>query len=315
MNIITITLNPAFDLHYTIPGFAIGEENRVSAITLSSGGKSVNISRALMASAIPSLAVTVLGKDNAPAFEAKLREEGIDFLPFPVDGRIRENITVHSPGLPETRISLDNFSCPAHILDEIEMALHDQITPDTVIALSGSLPRGIGSEEAIRFCHKLKALTRYLVVDSASLRIEDLKRISPWLIKPNEDEICAMLHASSLTEREMVAAAERLCDDGIAQVLLTLGGKGALYVGRHPRTGVMTRKRITSAPITPVSTVGAGDSTIAGFLMAFSHGAPLTEMLKTACAFGSAACLREGTAPPLPADIAKLKQSVCVTDL
>ncbi len=301
MNIITITLNPAFDLHFQIDDFKIGEENRVSAASISAGGKSVNISRALGANGVSSLAAVVMGQENAADFEAKLREEGIDYLSFPVPGRIRENITVHAGS--ETRISLDTFALSPAVLDTIYMQLHDRIGKDTIITLSGSLPRGVGSEEAIRFCLKLKELTRYLIVDSASLTGQDLVRIRPWLIKPNAGELSAMMGKENPSEREIAVYAEWLVEQGISQVLVTLGGEGAIYVGGNPRTGKRMVYRVKSAKVTPLSTVGAGDSTIAGYLAAFLSGMDLGEMLKTASAYGSAACLREGTAPPLPHDI------------
>ncbi len=313
MKILTITLNPAFDLHYTVPGFTLGGENYVEAVMISAGGKSVNISRALRANGIPSTACVVMGKENADAFQAKLREEGIDYLPFLTDGSIRENITVHSDDGKETRISLDNFALSAKMLDQLYMALHDQIEPDTVVTLSGRLPRGIGNEEAKRFCRKLRALSPYLVIDSNSFSIADLTEIGPWLIKPNEAELKAMTNAPMETTEEIMSAAASLCNAGIEQVLVTLGGKGAVFVGTRHDTHHRVRATITMPEQQPVSTVGAGDSTIAGFLAGFQSGDPIEHCLKTAIAFGTASCMREGTAPPLPADIEKVRNTVTVT--
>lgn len=313
MNIITITLNPAFDLHYSIPAFRQGEENYVESMTISAGGKSVNISRALTANGVPSTACVIMGRENAEPFQAKLREEGVDYLPILTDGSIRENITIHAQGGEETRISLDHFSISPKLLDEVYMTLHDLIKPDTIITLSGRLPRGVGNEEAKRFCRRLRELTPYLVIDSNSFSIDDLIAVRPWLIKPNESELCAMTGKEFTSAEEITAAAASLCDSGIDQVLVTLGGKGAVFVGARYDTRHRVRAQITLPPIKPISTVGAGDSTIAGFLKGVVQGEPVEHCLKTAIAFGSGACLREGTAPPLPADIERIRGQVHVT--
>lgn len=313
MKIVTITLNPAFDLHYSIPGFAPETENYVESVMISAGGKSVNISRALSANEIPNTACIVMGKENEAPFCAKLREEGVDFIPTLVEGRIRENITIHASEHKETRISLNNFSVSAKILDKLYMDLHDLIEPDTVVTLSGRLPRGIGNEEAKRFCRRLRELTRYLVLDSNSFSIEDLIEIRPWLIKPNEHELQSMVGAPLETVQEIISAAQDLCNKGIEQVFVTLGGKGAVFVGKHHNTRHRITAQLALPPVQPVSTVGAGDSTIAGFLKGFYMNEPLEQCLKTAVAFGSAACMREGTAPPLPADVDRIRAQVRVT--
>ena len=313
MKIITITLNPAFDLHYDIPEFRAGAENYVEAVTVSAGGKSVNISRALSANGIPNTACVIMGRKNAEPFQTKLREEGINYLPLTVDGSIRENITVHDKDGKETRISLNNFSLSAKILDQLYMDLHDLIEPDTVITLSGRLPNGIGNEEAKRFCCRLRELTPYLVVDSNSFSIKDLTEIGPWLIKPNESELQAMFGTPMEDTTQITSAAASLCEQGISQVLVTLGGKGAVFVGYRHDTHRRISATVTLPAVKPISTVGAGDSTIAGFLKGFYEHEPIEHCLKTAIAFGTAACLREGTAPPLPADVERIRATIRVT--
>lgn len=313
MNIITITLNPAFDLHYYIPEFRAGAENYVEAVNVCAGGKSVNISRALCANGIPNTACIVMGRKNAEPFQAKLREEGIDYISTTVDGSIRENITVHDKDGKETRISLNSFSLSAKMLDQLYMDLHDQIRSDTVITLSGRLPNGIGNEEAKRFCCRLRELTPYLVVDSNSFSIADLIEISPWLIKPNESELQSLLDTPMKDFAQITSAAVSLCEQGIAQVLVTLGGSGAVFVGYRHDTHRRICATVTLPAVQPISTIGAGDSTIAGFLKGFYEHEPIEYCLKTAIAFGTAACLREGTAPPLPADVERIRSTVRVT--
>ena len=313
MNVITVTLNPAFDLHFSLPVFHVGKENYVESASISAGGKSVNISRALTANGVPSKALVVLGKENAESFQAKLRQEGVDFLPFLTDGAIRENITLHEQDGRESRISLDSFSLSPKMLDHLAYELYGMIDKDTIVTLSGRLPGGIGVEEAKRFCRGIRERTPYLILDSNSFRAEDLAQIRPWLIKPNEHELQALTSLPTESEEQIASAAAALLNTGVAQVLVTLGPRGALYLGARPDTGHRVKARITVPKTEPVSTVGAGDSTIAGLIKGFYEGQPIEQCLKTAMAFGSAACLRPGTAPPLPADVATIRNEVKVT--
>lgn len=315
MNIITVTPNPALDLHYGIGTLRLGKENTVSRVEAYAGGKSVNISRALTANGIGNTAFLLLGKENGGWFEEKLREDGIVYEAIPVPGRVRENVTIHEDDQRETRISLDTFSVSPALFDKLYRRLRGRVTPDTFVTVSGRMPRGIGSGDALRFLKKLKKITPYLIVDSASLTADDIKEVKPFLIKPNEQEIAAftggMIPDPATAEGIGVIAgtAASLVEDGIGNVLVTLGGEGAVFACSD---GIY---RATAPRITAVSTVGAGDSTIAGFLAGIARGEDTEGILKTALSFGSAACLREGTSAPLPEDAAALRGEITVTKI
>ncbi len=309
MKILTVTLNPAYDIFYTVPGFLPNRENLATAVSVFTGGKGLNLSRALKAGGCTSTAFLLLGKNNGPAFEEAVRQSGVDAHVFYVDGRVRENLTLLTEGGPETRISEQSFSVTPALLDRVLQDLTEAIDSETVVVLAGSFPRGLTREEMLRFVGALRALTPYLVLDSKSFSAADTVALRPWLIKPNAEELEAFADHPCNTEDEILAAAEALHRRGIPHVLVSLGGDGALYCGD---TG---RYRITVPPITPLSTVGAGDSTVAGFLAAYVSGAALPTCLARACAFGSAACLMPGTNPPKRQTIEELAERITVTPL
>ena len=109
MNIITITLNPAFDIHCHTEQFAPYHENLAKITARDAGGKGVNISRALAANSVPNTALVVLGEENAEDFRRSLSKSGVQTKEICVKGRIRENITLHTDHAPETRISFQGF--------------------------------------------------------------------------------------------------------------------------------------------------------------------------------------------------------------
>lgn len=286
--IITLTLNPAFDLHVTLPSFSVGKEHHAQTVTRSIGGKGINTSRALKENGIDNLALILSGRENESEFLKALEAEKLLFKVFSCEGRIRENITVHAETGEETRLSFAGFSCNKAILEQIEKEIPSQAT----VTFSGSLPQGITESEAITFLLRLKRKGARLVLDSKSLSLASIKEIQPWLIKPNAEEVQTYCNASTI--EEIKAATLALHQAGIDNVLVSLGEEGALLAS----TGTLF---YGNAPKIKVrSTIGAGDSMIAGFL---ADEVPPEGRLKTAIAYGSAACLTEGTAPPSPDDI------------
>ncbi len=289
--IITLTLNPAFDLHVTLPSFSVGKEHHAQTVTRSIGGKGINTSRALKENGIDNLALILSGRENESEFLKGLEAEKLLFKVFSCEGRIRENITVHTDKGEETRLSFAGFSCSKASLEQIEK----EIPPHATVAFSGSLPQGITESEATAFLLRLKRKGARLVLDSKSLSLASIKEIQPWLIKPNAEELQTYCHTNTI--EEIKAATLALHQEGIDNVLVSLGEEGALlastgklFYGNAPKIKVR-------------STIGAGDSMIAGFL---ADEVPPEGRLKTAIAYGSAACLTEGTAPPSPDDIQAL---------
>ena len=101
--IFTLTLNPAFDLPYEMDEFLPEAENYVKRATKSSGGKGINVSKALSVLGSENRAFAVLGSENSAEFLKELPE--LDLSIIETEGRIRENITLHTKSKPETRIS------------------------------------------------------------------------------------------------------------------------------------------------------------------------------------------------------------------
>jgi 1-phosphofructokinase len=294
--IITVTLNPAFDLHYAMESFEAGKENYVTRATCDAGGKGINISRALTVNGVENTAYVILGRENAPQFEQELRRDGLAFIPLYTDGRIRENITVHPAKGKETRISLDSFSVGSETLSRLCHDLCGAVDADTLIAFSGRIPKGLTKEEIKDFLAALLGKGACIAVDSNSLTPEDLAEIRPWFIKPNEQEIAAFVGREITTPEEAAAVAAELASRGLArEVMISLGAMGSVWSDGN-------RRAIINAPDKgkPLSTIGAGDSTVAGYLAAVARGEDTETALRVAASFGSAACYTEGTRPPMP---------------
>ena len=306
MKVITLTLCPAFDLHADCADFAAGRENAVRVTSRHAGGKGVNISRALMACGTDSLAVVVLGRENGDDFSRALLQDRLCFEAIALDGRIRENLTVHAADGCETRISFPGFAADATLPGRVLTLLQDKLTPDTVLTLTGRLPEGVDMTAVHDFLEQMAARGVRVVIDSGSFSLSDLTRARPYLIKPNAQEISAYLGRPVSTFSDVADAARELVAGGIENVMISLGEQGALLCCAQ---GCFVA---TPPAVTPLSTIGAGDSAIAGFLHAAGRGLPPADCLAHAVALGTAACMTPGTRPPRARDFTALLPQICV---
>jgi 1-phosphofructokinase family hexose kinase len=292
LKIVTLTLNPALDIHYTIESFVPFTENYANHISIQAGGKGVNISKSLKVLGKDCTSYIVIGKENAKRFEDLMN---IPYKPLYAEGKVRENITIHSSTNPETRISLDDFYLSDGYLKDIENEILDICDEDTIITLTGRLPKGLSNDTVFDFCKNIKEKDAKLVIDSNSFSLDMLTEISPWLIKPNEEEIGKFFRqCHSLSEAEEIA--KIIHSEGIENVMISMGKQGIAYAGNVGCFSVKAPK------IDVISTVGAGDCSVSGFIYAYSENKDIKECIIHAVAFGSAACLTEGSNPPTRED-------------
>ena len=177
------------------------------------------------------------------------------------------------------------------------------------MALSGSLPPGAPDDWYAQLAAALRPLGAKVAIDTSDAPLQALAAAlpdaAPDLIKPNSEELGQLVGVDGLAleaqaERgnwtPVVEAARTLTELGIGAVLVTLGGAGALLV--TARGGWLA----TPPPTTVVSTVGAGDSALTGYLLAEREGLDAPERLRRAVAYGSAAAGLPGSQLPSPGE-------------
>ena len=306
--IFTVTLNPAIDLHYEIEALLVGQESYAARLLCQAGGKGVNISRALTVNGEKQTAYILMGRDNSDSFESMLRRDGIDFVPFYTDGRIRENVTLHPMSGAETRISSDGYEASEASLQQIEQSLAEHTHTGDLLAFAGRCPKGMPIASVVGLLKRQVERGLRLVLDSNSMDAEALKHIRPALIKPNEHEAKTLLGEEIGSRTDAAVAARWMVEKGLAEsVLLSMGGSGAAWSDG-------TRSLVAAVPklAQPVSTVGAGDSTLAGWLAGLRQGLGIEDVLRRALAYGTAACLTEGTAPPDKNEIPRIEKEIVI---
>lgn len=302
MEIYTLTLNPAYDVHAYTEKFIPFHENLAKILSREAGGKGVNISRALLANGVANTAVVVLGKDNAGDFVRELNEAGVRGVFLERKGRIRENLTIHTDDGVETRISFTGFSVTEEVLTEIQEKI--PVKAGDTVTFTGRVPDGIGMESVKAFLISLRERGVKIVLDSKSFSAQDIMEVRPWLMKPNQEEISEYFSCAIENFEQAADKASAFSEQGIENVMISLGSQGAallnggnLYIATPPC-------------VHAISTIGAGDSTIAGFLAAAQNGLDVPACLENAVACGTAACLTSGSQPPRQEDIRAIKKQV-----
>ena len=277
--IFTVTLNPSIDLFYTLScGVQPGAILRADTQTLRPGGKGVNTAIVLHRLGVPVKATGFLaGKVGKLYLEFLQNCCDSDFVFLPA-GETRINAKLE--GAPETAVNAPGPELPESALQTLTEKLGSLSQNDTLI-LSGS-----GSAEAYRTLGAYANLRgARLVIDTSGEALLESLSLHPWLIKPNKEELEALLSCSLNNAEKIRPAMEQAQELGAENILLSLGAEGAALLTKEGQF----YRAAAEGPFQVRSTVGAGDSLTAGFLAAKVQEKNDAEALQFAVAAGTAA--------------------------
>ena len=340
--IVTLTPNPSLDRTVTLPGPLVrGGVNRLSGVVVEPGGKGVNVARVLVSAGQPAAAVLPAAAHDplllaleAAAAAPSAGSAALSTRAVTVAAPARINTAVTEPDGTTTKLNEPGAALSPEEIDAVESALLEAATAAAAgegagarhwAVLSGSLPPGVPADWYARLVRLLResAPGLRIAVDTSDEPLAalaaGLPESAPDLVKPNGEELGQLVglpadRAMALEEgaahgdlAPVADAARILVDLGLGAVMATLGPAGAVLV-----TGGGAWH--ATAPKVPVaSTVGAGDSSVAGYVLADVRGGDEPERLRTAMAYGSAAASLPGTTLPTPGDLPA--QEVVVTRL
>ena len=307
--IVTVTPNPSIDRTVTLPGELVrGAVHRVGSVSSEPGGKGVNVARALTLARLDVVAVLPAGEHDP--ILAELRAINVKFHAVPVAGGVRTNLAITENDGTTTKINEPGATIAAADIAGLARVVIDRASSARWVVLSGSIPPGMSDGWYADMVAALRPLGCKVAVDTSdgplAALAADLERAAPDLIKPNSEELAGLagVTAESLETalargdaEPVVTAARHLIDRGVGAVLATLGAAGAVLVDAD---GAWLA---TPPPISPRSTVGAGDSSLAGYVRADVAGATASQRLQMAVAYGSGAAALPGSALPSPAQL------------
>ena len=307
--IVTVTPNPSIDRTVTLSTpLTRGQVHRVSSVTTEPGGKGVNVARALTLADVA--AVALLPASGTDPLVTALRGGGVPFRCVPITSPVRTNIAVTEMDGTTTKINELGARLNGAAIDALTRSVVGSAEHASWVVMSGSLPPGMPDSWYADVVAQLAPYGCKIAIDTSdrplAALVDGFDRAAPDLIKPNAEELAGVIGFSPQAleaavaqgdPEPVVSAAQELVNRGVGAVLATLGAAGAVLVNSAGSW------LATSPPIVPRSTVGAGDSSLAGYLRADVAGAEPPQRLQMAVAYGSAAAALPGSALPTPAQV------------
>lgn len=308
---VTVTLNPAIDVSATVERIAPFHKLRCTSALRDPGGGGINVARALQRWGSDVAAIYPAGGPTGKLLERLAAGEGIRSLAVETDGDTREDFTVFE----EATRKQYRFVFPGAPLDKAgwegcREALGRELPGARFLVGSGSLPPGAPTDAYARLSQMAKEKGARAVIDTSGLSLKHALEEGLYLIKPNLRELRELTAKKLTGDAERLQACRELVDSGKVEIVtLTLGKEGAIASTRERAW------RARAPDIEPVSTVGAGDSFLAGMLWKLAAGEDAGRALQFAVAAGTAALLAPGTALCRPADVERLFDQVIVEDI
>lgn len=261
--IYTVTLNPALDYFMNYEELALGEVNRTGKTQISAGGKGIMESRMLSLIGAKSKALGFLGGFSGQYIKDFLNENQIDSDFTEIEDLTRINVKLKSqenetsfdaagPKLQESEIN--------HFLEKF-----DHLKEDDIVVFAGTIPKSLGEDFYERLIAKVQKQKASFVMDVDGQKLLDSLPAHPLLIKPNREELEAIFETSFKNNEQIIPYGQKLLEMGAQNVIVSMAGDGAL---------LFTNEKVYFAQGIKgelKNSIGAGDSTVAGFLAEYSQ--------------------------------------------
>lgn len=303
--IVTVTANPSLDRTITLAAaLQPGEVQAAASAREDAGGKGINVARVVAAAGVDTVAVLPLAEDDP--FSAALRASHVPARPVPVEGHVRANVTITDPDGVTTKLNLPGATLSSTDVAELIAAVVEASEDANWLVLAGSLPPGAGDRLYVDITRAVRgrwgASAPRIAIDTSGAALRAVvEHASPDLIKPNDEELAELVGVDLEPGADLAAAvlpvARALVPGKVAAALVTLGADGAVLVTAEGAW------QATPPRIRVVSTVGAGDSSLAGYLLADVAGDDPAGRLRRSVKYGAAAASLPGTQAPTPDDL------------
>lgn len=287
--IVTVTFNPSLDRTMAFASLERGEVQRAVSTIEDPGGKGVNVTRFLTTYGTESVAVLPVGGPMGQALVSALDEARIPYRAIPIAGHTRANVAIVEPDGTTTKFNEAGPVLSEAEVDAVVAAVAELATDGGWVVVAGSLPTGQSTDAVLRVAEVARAAGSRFALDISGEALADGLAAKPDLIKPNEEELGEILGRELVTMDEVLGGCEEARERGAAAVICSLGSKGAALVDANGRWQAAGQK------VTVLSTVGAGDSLLSGFLHGGGSG---PEALRTGIAWATAAVQTPGTGVP-----------------
>lgn len=304
----TVTLNAAVDTTYTVENFTLDQVNRVGTKRAIPGGKGINVARIANTLGTDVQATGFVAGQNGKFIQHELVREGIRNNFLEVDGESRICLAIIDPVANTQTELLENGPVVSEdIFNRFAQHLLAITTESSVLVFSGSLPGGLAPDSYAKLIEMLP--DKKVILDTSGPALKAGIAARPFMVKPNEDELAALFGKPVKELPEVLEAGEKILEQGVEVVVISLGARGAVAL----RAG--ERYLATPPKLEPVSTVGCGDSLVAGMAVSFLKGQNLAAALRLGSACGAANALVPGAGQARLEDIERILPQVKLEQL
>lgn len=288
--IITLTLNPAIDKSTIVESLVPEKKLRCSQPKYEPGGGGINVSRAIQHLGGKSTAIYLSGGFTGLFFDQLLEAEKISMKPISCKGYTRENLMVFEQstgkqfrfGMPGPLIEKEEWE---KVLDIIRNGKNIEY-----LVASGSIPEGVAPDIFRKLSKIAQQKNIKFITDTSGDALKNALHEGLFLIKPNLNELSSLVGKTDLSIEEVPLLASKFIESGKCKyMVVSLGASGAIMITDKECIQMKPPK------VKSISTVGAGDSMVAGITFSLSEGKTIHEAVKYGIACGTAATLNPGT--------------------
>lgn len=283
MDIVTITLNPALDLTTRLETMHPGEVNLVSEANLRAAGKGINVAMVLKDLGRDVGLTGWLGAENQQSFVSLFEERALADHFVRVAGSTRINVKISEQSGRVTDLNLPGLTVHEAEVSALEAELERLAPKADWFVLAGSLPKGVAPAYCAHLIALLKAWGKQVIFDCSGAALTEGLKAAPTLVKPNLEELEQWAGRPIRTLEEQAECARALQASGIPHVVISNGADGLVWFGPDATwQAIPPRMEV-------VSTVGAGDSLVAGLAHGLSLGWGAEQTLRLATAVSALA--------------------------
>jgi 6-phosphofructokinase 2 len=290
MKVVTLTLNPALDKSAKVDGIITEQKLKCHTITYQAGGGGINVSRVLNRLGIETQCIFPIGGDNGLKLKELLVNESLRIESIPIKSWTRENLSIiDTQNGQQYRFGMPGNTLIEQEIFELEALLEKTLSDEDVFVLSGSLAENTDATYYSRLIKKFTRKNIKVILDTAGTPLIEAVKEHIYLIKPNQRELAHLAGKEFLTKTEQEEYALNLIKTkNIKYVVVSLGSNGAFIASE---AGIIYQ---SPPPIKVKSTIGAGDSMVAGLIYAITNNCSPEMILKWGIACGAAATMNEG---------------------
>ncbi|MBN2462710.1 MAG: 1-phosphofructokinase [Dehalococcoidia bacterium] len=308
--IATVTLNPSLDKIVTVEKLVVDEANRWTSLRRDPGGKGINVSRVVHKLGGETIAYGFIGGFAGETLKHLLKQDEVPFKFTPIEGEIRSNFIITDLKTHrQTRIDAPGPQIHKYELGKLtQKVTHIKPKPDFLV-FAGSVPPGVPADIYRQLIEKVKNSGIKTVLDSDNQWLKEGIVAKPNIIKPNVHEAEELLGTHLKDEAAIIEAVKTLANQGIEIAIISRAKDGLIAASEGKIL------KVTPPQVEISSTVGAGDSTIAGLVLKLNQGHEIGEACRWAAAAGTAATLTPGTELCRREDVERLLPQVKVERL